>query len=59
MHKKKTHSAAFKYEVSIAAIRGDQTQAQISSKYEIHSTQITSWKKQALEAIVIYHTKLL
>lgn len=51
MHKKKTHSAAFKYEVSIAAIRGDQTQAQISSKYEIHSTQITSWKKQALEAI--------
>ena len=51
MHKKKAHSAAFKYEVSIAAIRGDQTQAQISSKYEIHSTQITSWKKQALEAI--------
>ena len=51
MHKKNTHSDAFKYEVSISAIRGDQTQAQISSKYEIHSTQITSWKKQDLEAI--------
>ena len=51
MHKKKTHSALFKYEVSVAAIKGEQTQAQISSKYEIHSTQITSWKKQALEAI--------
>ena len=27
MYKKKTHSAAFKYEVSIAAIKGYQTQA--------------------------------
>ncbi|BCD91698.1 hypothetical protein fh0823_18370 [Francisella halioticida] len=51
MHKKKTHSALFKYEVSVVAIKGEQTQAQISSRYEIHSTQITSWKKQALEAI--------
>ena len=51
MHKKKTHSALFKYEVSVAAIKGEQTQAQISSKYEIHSTQITTWKKQAIEAI--------
>lgn len=43
MHKKKTHSALFKYEVSVAAIKGEQTQAQISSKYEIHSTQITKY----------------
>ena len=51
MHKKKTHSAVFKAEVAIAAIKGELTQAQISSKYEIHSTQITNWKKQAVEAI--------
>lgn len=51
MHKKKTHSAIFKTEVAIAAIKGELTQAQISSKYEIHSTQITNWKKQAVEAI--------
>ena len=32
-------------------IKVELTQAKISSKYEIHSSQITSWKKQALEAI--------
>ena len=41
----------FKTEVAVAAIKGELTQAQISSKYEIHSTQITNWKKQAVEAI--------
>ena len=51
MKKKKSHSAAFKYEVSVVAIKGELTQSQISSKYEIHSSQITNWKKQALEAI--------
>ena len=51
MKKKKSHSAAFKYEVSLVAIKGELTQAQISSKYEIHSSQITGWKKQSLEAI--------
>lgn len=51
MKKKKSHSAALKYEVSVVAIKGELTQSQISSKYEIHSSQITNWKKQALEAI--------
>ena len=51
MHKKKVHSAMFKTEVAVAASKGELTQAQISRKYEIHSTQITNWKKQAVEAI--------
>jgi len=59
MHKKKTHSALFKSEVAITAIKGELTQAQISSKYEIHASQITSWKKQAIEAIkLIFASKL-
>ena len=37
MHKKKTHSALFKSEVSITVIKGGLTQSQISSKYEIHT----------------------
>jgi transposase-like protein len=51
MHKKTVHSALFKTEVATAAIKAELTQAQISSKYEIHSTQITNWKKQAVESI--------
>ncbi len=59
MKKKKQHSAVFKTEVALATIRGDLTQAQISSKYEIHATQITTWKKQAVEAIkLIFSGKL-
>ena len=59
MHKKKTHSALFKSEVAITAIKGELTQAQISSKYEIHASQITSWKKPAIEAIkLIFASKL-
>ena len=59
MHKKKTHSALFKSEVAITAIKRELTQAQISSKYEIHASQITSWKKQAIEAIkLIFASKL-
>lgn len=49
--KKKNYSAAYKLEVALAALKGDLTQAQLSSKYELHSTQITNWKKQAIEAI--------
>ena len=51
MHKKKIHSASFKTEVALITIKSELTQAQISSQYEIHSTQITNWKKQAIEAI--------
>ena len=49
--KKKTYTAAYKLEVALAALKGDLTQAQLSSKYGLHSTQITNWKKQATEAI--------
>ena len=49
--KAKTYSAEFKAKVAIDAIQGDLTLSQISSKYAVHSTQITRWKQQALNAI--------
>lgn len=49
--KKRKHSAAFKMEVALAAIKGQLTQAQVTGRYQIHTTQINRWKKQALEAI--------
>ena len=49
--KKKNYSAAYKLEVALAALKGDLTQAQLSSKYELHATQIINWKKQAIEAM--------
>lgn len=59
MNKKKSYTALFKTEVALATIKGELTQAQISSKYELHSTQITKWKKLAIEAIkLIFSGKL-
>ena len=46
--KRKSHSAAFKAQVALAAIKGDQTINQVASKHDIHPTLIHAWKKQLL-----------
>jgi transposase-like protein len=48
--KRRTHSAAFKAKVALAALRNDRTLAEIATEFELHPLQITKWKKQALES---------
>jgi transposase len=50
--KAKQYSAEEKARIAMEAIKGELTMAQISSKYGVHATQISNWKKQALENIV-------
>lgn len=59
MSAKRTHSATFKMEVALAAIKGELTQAQITSKYGVHPTQINRWKKQAIESLKAGFTGIL
>jgi putative transposase len=47
--KRRAFSAAFKAKVALAAVRGDQTTAELASKFAVHTSQVTSWKKQLLE----------
>ena len=47
--KKRRFSASEKLKVAIEAIKMDRTIAEISSVHGVHSTQISTWKKQALE----------
>lgn len=47
--KQKQYTAAEKTKVALEAIKGELTLSQISSKYGIHTTQISNWKRQALE----------
>jgi len=47
--KRKTYSAEFKARVALEAIRGEMTVNQIAARYEVHPSQVTQWKKQALE----------
>ncbi len=48
---RKKHNVQTKVKVALEAIKGEKTTAEITAKYGIHATQITSWKKGALEAI--------
>jgi len=48
---RKRFDADFKSRIALEAIRGNKTLAEISSDYEVHSTQIANWKRQALAGI--------
>lgn len=50
--RKAKYDADFMAKVALAALQRDKTMAEISSKYEVHSTQITRWRQRALEGIV-------
>ena len=42
---KKIFTPQQKAAVALAAIKGDKTVSQIASAYEVHPTQVQSWKK--------------
>ena len=43
--------AAIKAKAALAAIREQQTMAQISGSFGVHASQISRWKKQVLDAL--------
>ena len=50
--KRKKFRPEFKARVALDAMSGEQTIAELASKYSVHPNQISQWKKQAKEGMV-------
>ena len=46
---RRNHSPAFKAKEALAAIKGEQTLADLAQQFDVHPNQITTWKAQLLE----------
>jgi len=50
MKKPRNHySALFKFQVALAAAKGDQTINELASEHGVHPNQVSQWKRQLLE----------
>ena len=47
--KRRNHSPNFKAKVALAALRNEETLAELSERYSVHPTMINRWKKDLLE----------
>ncbi len=54
---RRKHSTAFKSRVALEAIQGDHTIAAIATRYNVHPTQIQSWKAIALRDLPSLYNK--
>lgn len=48
---RKNHSALFKAQVALEAVKKEKTISQLSSEYGVHSNQITQWRKRVLDEL--------
>jgi len=47
--KRRKHSADFKTKVVLEMLEGSGTLSELASKYKVHPTQITKWRRHFLE----------
>jgi transposase len=49
---RRKHTPAFKAKVALAAIRGQNTLAELAQHFDVHPNQITQWRAQLQEGAI-------
>ena len=46
---RRKHNPSFKAKVALEALKGEETTAEIASRFEVHPSQVRTWKRALME----------